>query len=74
MYVNSDDVIKCFSAYLCHKSRAPNFGPRTSGPELRAPNRVPPRQLCSKDMCKTTYVSFDVLTLISDAFEHITQA
>ena len=60
MYVNSDDVIKCFSAYLCHKSRAPN--------------RVPPRQLCSKDMCKTTYVSFDVLTLISDAFEHITQA
>ena len=23
MYVNSDDVIKCFLAYLCHKSQAP---------------------------------------------------
>ena len=33
MYVNSDDVIKCFLAYLCHKSRAPNFGPRTDCPQ-----------------------------------------
>ena len=84
--------------YLCHKSRAPNFRPRTGCPpgnfvakacrstcmwtlmmysnvfwHTRA-TRVRPQATCSKDMWKTTYVSFDVLTLISDAFEHITQA
>jgi hypothetical protein len=48
IYVISNNIIKYFLVYLYHKSRAPNFGPRTSGPEFRAPNRVPPGNFVAK--------------------------